>query len=847
MGGEYGHAMSTMTRREWLATVPMAAAAASDDLLVLENPHLRYEVRIGGGAVVSRRLENKAGKTAAAPPAEEFVLEFAGGPVMRASEFRCARSGVSELLFTHGSGLEVRVRYSLDAGRTYLRKQIALRGGEARQLLRADLENWSGVQRPWRSMTADRQPNGSHPIYCESLWAGVEFVAAFNEYRDDGFVLRSRPGGVKIGADWYSLHSTVIGVAEPGGVREAFLRYIEDIRLAPPKWSACYNSWWTLPLRPQHAELIALAAQLKGDLYGQHGVFFDLFAVDEGWTDPKSIWEIDRNALPNGFEDLRRVVESASGRMGLWISPSANYPRSTSYDWARENGFVTVPADKPRGVSLADPRYRGAMLDALRRLVTGSGFAHVKFDGFTARESVAHHDLLPDADSVEPLAAYALELMRAAKAANPALVSEPTCMNSLVNYISPWIIQHADTVWGNSGGDCPAGLGPAPDYREAATSAREYYIFSSLDEVWLPQNALQYFDIVHCDAPGGFVNHAAMAIGRGRFFLPVYLNPKFMEKEDWRIFAGLLRWARANKDVLRETRVLRSRVEVGEPYCYAHWLDGRGILAVRNPSNENREYTLELPGPGMVAYTQFPYRRAVASDAARVTLELAPWELVFIEVVERAKLREPVALGARWFAAPDGAMRVVPDRGVKEVRVLEPGGGERKFAVETRRGVLPAGNAVPLVKRGAGFELECAVTVPAEAGGTVLLLVEFPGRKHFKSECGATVNGKTATLEARHSTGHISLMHRAEGTYWKGVIPYESQWTWYLCTVGPGESKVHFRGSAAAPEYRIGAWLWAENECSRDEQAIGARAGAPEMPQYRDRLERWGLCLRRPA
>ena len=66
--------------------------------------------------------------------------------------------------------------------------------------------------------------------------------------------------------------------------------------------------------------------------------------------------------------------------------------------------------------------------------------------------------------------------MKIAKEANPELVTEPTCMNSWGPYISPWIIKYSDTVWGNSGGDCPLGMGPAPDYRESHTNARQYYI-----------------------------------------------------------------------------------------------------------------------------------------------------------------------------------------------------------------------------------------------------------------------------------------------------------------------------------------------------------------------------------
>jgi len=152
---------------------------------------------------------------------------------------------------------------------------------------------------------------------------------------------------------------------------------------------------------------------------------------------------------------------------------------------------------------------------------------------------------------------------------------------------------------GNSGGDCAPGIGPAPDYRESHTNAREFYIFSSLDEVWVPQNAVHYFDVIHVDSREGFPNHAAMAFGRGRFFVSTYVNPKVMNDEDWRIYAGLLKWARANRDILKNTRVLPSNVGAGEPYIYAHWLGSRCILAVRNPPITTRSSpsTSRKPAP----------------------------------------------------------------------------------------------------------------------------------------------------------------------------------------------------------------------------------------------------------
>jgi hypothetical protein len=296
-------------------------------------------------------------------------------------------------------------------------------------------------------------------------------------------------------------------------------------------------------------------------------------------------------------------------------------------------------------------------------LIRENGLGHIKYDGFQPIETEPHDGMLGGEDSVEPLAGYSLELMRAARRANPDLVAEPTYLNSQTGYISPWQLMDADSIWGNTS-DCPLGIGPAPEYRDSHTNAREWLIFAGLDEIWVPQNAVQYFDIIHVDGPGGFARHAAMAVGRGRFFLPVYCNPKVMTDADWAVLAGLLKWARANQDVLRQTEILPSRVERGEPYVYAHWLGARGIVVVRNPSNETRELALDLRRAGApaeltdaVCYTQFPYRRGIGAGLT-LNLSLAPWEVLYLEVVPRAQLKERVVLGGRWYRGANGTTEV---------------------------------------------------------------------------------------------------------------------------------------------------------------------------------------------
>jgi hypothetical protein len=265
--------------------------------------------------------------------------------------------------------------------------------------------------------------------------------------------------------------------------------------------------------------------------------------------------------------------------------------------------------------------------------------------------------------------------------------------------------------------------------------------------------------------------------------------------------------------------------------------------------------------------------------------------MLFLEVVPRAQLRETVAVGARWYRGAGGAMSIVPDPAADRVRVLEPGKGERVLPVARRPGDAIAGKLIsrsagPVAKTEwlaakprtaalfpfkypavfndetlskiketawknvkwksvptTGFDVECSVSIPRQAGsGKVLLLVEFPGREQRPSRCSAWVDGRPVGLEQRNSAEHIGYYN------WTGKLrPFESEWCWYLCDVGCGTQRVKFQGAAGHPAPRLGLWVWADQDLADRMQPASVPCGDPAMPQYRDRLDRQGICLLPPA
>ena len=178
-----------------------------------------------------------------------------------------------------------------------------------------------------------------------------------------------------------------------------------------------------------------------------------------------------------------------------------------------------------------------------------------------------------------------------------------------------------------------------------------------------------------------------------------------------------------------------------------------------------------------------------------------------------------MAIGARWYREANGEMKVSSPE-AKQVRILLPGKGEQTVATEPFAAGEVHGEVVSWSQRRApgsdwlkqkdaplptdAFELESRVSIPAGSKkGTVLFLLEFPGRDHYPSACSCTVNESAVTLQERPSKGHIRGYFASADSPWSAVLAHESEWTWYLCEIGSGESRIKLSGSAPSGHSRV--------------------------------------------
>ena len=78
------------------------------------------------------------------------------------------------------------------------------------------------------------------------------------------------------------------------------------------------------------------------------------------------------------------------------------------------------------------------------------------------------------------------------------------------------------------------------------------------------------------------------------------------------------------------------------------------------------------------------------------------------------------------------------------------------------------------------------------------------------------------------------------------MLQLESEWCWHIVELTSGTHQVRFTGKAAYPTPRIGLWAWDEYNLSGKKIPLPEKASQSAMPQYRDEIEREGICILRP-
>jgi hypothetical protein len=502
----------------------------------------------------------------------------------------------------------------------------------------------------------------SYPVFWDGFFAGIEFPVATTRVENDTVILAYCPGLTAEPNVWYQTRKAVIGVAPKGKERYTFGQYIDAHRPKPRDLHINYNSWWTSSVPFTEKEILGLMDEFEKNLYIQNKVSFDTFTIDLGWSNPKSIWEIDTKLFPDGFTNLESKVKRMKAYLGLWLSPSSQYDQALNNNWAKQNGYETFKLPWTGVCCLGGKRYAEAYKKQAVNLVTKYQIRQLKCDAICIGCTETNHGHAAAPCAADAIAQGAIDAFEAVRKAAPEIWIE-ACFG---HGASPWWIFYVNALTGSYGDDAPYGRVPAPVYRESYTTARDYFNLLGVANASTPISGTYVFGVVH-QTNDPFNNDAAIAFMRGQPYMPLYVAPWFMNKERWEDLAGFIKWAKKNEWLYREstfpllpvswingnmpefggaTKLVSAKGSMArEPYGYAHWdnENNRGMIALRNPYITAGSYSVKLGEEigltknikKLSCFSIYPEVRTYGeglSTGDTITVPVAPYETVVLSI-----------------------------------------------------------------------------------------------------------------------------------------------------------------------------------------------------------------------
>jgi hypothetical protein len=562
-----------------------------------------------------------------------------GVPDLKAARLAARLAGrQAEAAFHSGDGrLRLTWRALVPDGANYVRQQLDVTAVGQDCALKEIV--W--LDTPFPDAHTAGQVDGS-PIVAENFFLGCEDPHSRNGVSKSRVSCRLQEAPLRKGETITT--SLVIGVAPPGQMRRAFLHYLERERAHPYRPFLHYNSWYDIAWQPfaLNETNCLEAIRLCGDnLVKKHHVVVDALVFDDGWDDPKTLWQFHKG-FPRGFTPLAQLCRQYNTHLGVWLSPFGGYgeSRNQRLKLGKQQGYEI----NANGFSLAGPKYYATFKQACVNMIRTYGVNHFKFDGIASGMSASGPGAgyLADTEAMQ-------RLMRELRREDPNLYINLTTGS----WPSPFWLHHADSVWRQGGDMGLAGKGSKQQqwltYRD-----QETYRNIVLRGPLFPLNALMtqgvaYSRLGSAGEPtfnsAGFKDDVRAFFGSGTSLQELYIQPGKLTAEDWTVLAEAAKWSRANADVLVDTHWIGGDPGKLEVYGFASWSPRKGIVMLRNPSDRSQPFSLdvqralELPAGTPGKYTlKNPWSEesswsSIQAEAGKpVPLTLHPFEVIVLEV-----------------------------------------------------------------------------------------------------------------------------------------------------------------------------------------------------------------------
>ena len=446
---------------------------------------------------------------------------------------------------------------------------------------------------PAASVLQDGTVDGT-PLVFKQMFFAVEHPMSHNEINNDVAVSFLPTQNILHSSDSVVL-TTVMGVTPANQLRRGFLYYVERERAHPYRPYLHYNSWYDLSWSDRKMEEASCLDRIRiyGDsLVKKRHVPLKAFLFDDGWDNDATLWQLSKN-FPNGFTNMQHLAKNYGADLGLWISPWGGYDPSQSerlkYRRMQHPPFET----NENGFSLAGPVYFKRFKEVTTDFIKRQGVSIFKFDGVGAGNGASGAGLDYQKD-IEAL----LSLTKQLRTEKPDLYLSLT----VGTWPSPYWLYYGDAIW-RAGSDF--GLKGKGSKRQQWITYRDGESFKNVVEraPLFPLNSvmLHGINIANVGYPAqlemdekNISDEIWAFFASGTSLQELYVNPHLLTTPMWDQLAAAAIWSQKNSDILQDVHWVGGDPEKDEVYGYAAWSPRKGVLSLRNPSDQPKTFIIDV-------------------------------------------------------------------------------------------------------------------------------------------------------------------------------------------------------------------------------------------------------------
>lgn len=638
----------------------------------LESNVLKREFKIANDTFYASQILNTASGMSFVPDgnSSEFVVHFENGeefsskglPVISSKE----ENSRLTFVFAENMGVSVTIEYWIAKDNNTICKQITLNQSNDDVIEYVLLENIGIINSKTNfsvDIMEDSEILGVHaslgqPFYIDSLFFGCEFPATDNRIVHGTGKIKYYIGTNAL--DGIQCPITVIGGGKDNTlpeVKRAFFSYIDSIA-TKTDLRFQYNSWYDHMLDISEKNITESFYEIKKGLEAHNAPKLDAYVVDDGWNNYKSsFWSFNKK-FPNQLAPITKQVKDMGSHFGLWLGPRGGYNYQRKFAKRMERAHLGYYNKESKDICVASSRY----LDNLERFLIETtaeyDIDYWKLDGFCLRPCTnPKHDHAVGGENnmytVTQMWHRWIKLFENLRASREndgkALWINMTCY---VN-VSPWWLQWVNSIWLQNCAD----IGFADNYEAQAQVDSEitYRDSKYYDCICRRANQIPLKNIYNHEPIYGntakvnytdaeFEKFIYWCAVRGQALNELYLSYNMMNDSKWTSLAKVMQFQKENYSILKNANLIGGDPIENNIYGYISWSeDGDGIIAMRNPSDEQTELTLTLnklmDTPSSLKdaeivniYGSFDGGDALYSYNSKIDLTLKPFEVIIIKL-----------------------------------------------------------------------------------------------------------------------------------------------------------------------------------------------------------------------